>query len=212
MAPGPRRTTLLVGTGVALALATSCAGQAPSRREQVLRSFRQTVAEDLGGAGASPVLDCGEVARSYDDLLQHDSEPRRCLARAFRACRPARVDGSYDGVDSGPFFWSAVVAPGADKAGCEIRYYEDVRLDSYGDRSIARYRCGDPAPATGAGEHRPSCGLVWKEQHVLCRAYAAETTAPEGRPGAPPSIKECVELPADVRWPGSFSTGALHSR
>ncbi|MDC3960553.1 hypothetical protein KEG38_42255 [Polyangium jinanense] len=157
------------------------------------------MAEDLGGAVTSPVLDCGEVASSYDELVQHDSEPRRCLAHAFRTCRPARVDGSYDGVDSGPFYWSAVVTTDADKAGCEVRYYEDARLDSYGDRSIARYRCGDPAPETGAREIRPSCELVWKERHVLCRAYAGETAAPGARQGLPPSTS-CVELPADVRW------------
>ncbi|MDC0742799.1 hypothetical protein [Polyangium mundeleinium] len=198
MAFGPRRATLLASTGVALALATACAAS-PSRRDQALRSFRQTVAEDLGGAVTSPVLDCGEVASSYDELVQHDSEPRRCLARAFRACRPARVDGSYHGVDSGPFFWSAVVTPGADKAGCEVRYYEDARLDSYGDRSIARYRCGEPAPETGARKGRSSCALVWKERHVLCRAYAGETAAPGAPQGSPPSTA-CVALPADVRW------------
>ncbi|MDI1446010.1 hypothetical protein [Polyangium sp. 6x1] len=197
MASGPRSTTMLAGTCVALTLA-ACAG-APSRREQVLRSFRQTVAEDLAEAVTSPVLDCGEVAISYEELVQQDSEPRRCFARAFRSCRPARVDGSYHGVDSGPFYWSAVVTAGADKAGCEVRHYEDARLDTHGERSIARYRCGDPAAGTGAGESRPSCELVWRERHVLCRAYAGETAAPGGRQGLP-ARTACVELPADVRW------------
>ncbi|MDC3959825.1 hypothetical protein [Polyangium jinanense] len=195
MASGSRSATMLAGTGVALALAAACAGP-PSQRGQVLRSFRQTVADDLGGVVTSPALDCGEVASSYDELVQHDSEPRRCLARAFRACQPARVDGSYDGVDSGPFYWSAVVTTRADKGGCEVRYYEDVRLDTYGDRSITRYRCGDPAPETGASATRGSCELVWKERHVLCREYAGEATAPGARQ------MTCVELPADVRWSG----------
>ncbi|MDI1480118.1 hypothetical protein [Polyangium sp. y55x31] len=198
MASGLRSVTMLVGAGVVLVLAAACAGPL-SRREQALRSFRQTVAEDLGGAVTSAALDCGEVAGSYDEFVQHDSEPRRCLAGAFRACRPARVDGSYHGVDSGPFYWSAVVSTGADKAGCEVRRYQDARLDTHGDRSITRYRCGDPAPAAGGSEMGRSCELVWRERHVLCRAYAAETTASGARQGLP-SIRECVELPVDVRW------------
>lgn len=159
----------------ALVLLAACAA-APTAREQTARSFRTTVTQDLAVDGVTTVATCGASGASYAEFLTAPSVTRDCFIRAFQACKPTQVTGSYQGMDSGPFLWSATVVAKAG-APCEIRLYTDDRNDSYGGSDIKRHRC----TALEA-----SCPVVWTEQHLLCRQ--SETAS------------ECNRLPPGTTW------------
>lgn len=168
-----------IAPALALVVATGC-GVPPTAREQVAASFRATVRFDLAMDGLRDVPACGTSAETYAEFLGAPSAARDCFTRAFQACRPAHVTGSYHGIDSGPFLWSATVVP-SSSGPCEIRLYQDSRNDTFGTPMIVRRRC----LALGA-----ECPVVWSETHELCRRV------PEGHPE--PHV--CTRLPPGTRW------------
>ncbi len=155
-------------------------GAAPTARDQLAASFRATVRLDLAMDGVRDAPACGTSGGTYAEFLAAPSAARDCFTRAFQACQPAHVTGSYHGTDSGPFLWSATVVPSRERA-CEIHLYSDSRNDVYGAAAIVRRRC----PALG-GE----CPVVWTEEHVLCRRV----------PDDHREADVCSRLPPSTRW------------
>lgn len=183
------------------ALAAACAAT-PSREARSRTSLDRLIAADVAcQAAACAPQRCGIVDGGYEQLPTRAADAAACLTDALATCTPARVDGLASGIDSGPFPWTALVAPAdpsapatSPRAACHVVVYTDLRSDFYGSGDVRAEVCGAPGATT-------RCAPYWTERYAVCREFAE----PISMLGESVITSDCTRLP--IGWVTADGTG-----